>query len=91
VDVTGARALSRRIAQQEHWRQARAVRVGQQPASDPDGQELESFRSGLRLYRAEQRLEDANGRRELVTLRFCKRLIDGAWHDEVIVESVRAA
>jgi hypothetical protein len=89
MDITGAQALSRRIAQQEHWREARAVRVGYQPPSDPDGSDLESFRSGLRVYRERQRLDVRDGRPAMVTCRLEKRLVDGVWEAEMVVLDVQ--
>jgi len=89
MEVSGAEVLRQRLAQQEHWRAARAVRIGYQPSFDPDGHALESYHDGVRLYRREQRLEQRNGRHELVTRRIRKRLVDGAWEAEVLVESVR--
>jgi len=89
MDIAGAEVLRQRIAQQENWRQARAVRVGSQPSFDPDGHALESFRSGVRYYRSQQRLEWHDGRHETVTRTLCKRLIDGAWEADVVVEGSR--
>ena len=43
MDIAGAKELSRRLAQQEHWRQARAVRIGRQPSFDPDGHALRAL------------------------------------------------
>jgi hypothetical protein len=89
MDISGAQALSERIAQQHHWRQARAVQVGSQPASDPDGHALESFCGGVRTYRAQQRIEIMNGRPIMVTRRVSKRLIDGVWEGEVVVLGIQ--
>jgi hypothetical protein len=89
MDVAAAEVLRQRLAQQEQWRQARSVRVGSQPPFDPDGHSLESFRAGIRFYWTEQRTEVNAGRTELVTQRVCKRLVDGAWENDVIVEQVR--
>jgi hypothetical protein len=91
MDVSGAEVLRQRLAQQEHWRAARAVRIGHQPSFDPDGHALESYHDDVRLYRREQRLEERNGRHELVTQRVRKRLVHGAWVAEVVIESVRGA
>jgi len=89
MDITGAGVLRQRLAQQEQWRQAYSVRTGLQPSFDPDGYALESFRAGIRYYGTEQRTEVNAGRTELVTHRICKRLIDGVWESDVIVEHVR--
>jgi len=83
MDISGARALSDRIAQQQHWRQALAVQLGRQPSFDPDGHALESYCGGVRNYRAEERLEVLDGRPAMVTRRVSKRLIDGVWESEV--------
>jgi hypothetical protein len=89
MDISGARVLSERLAQQRHWRQALAVRLGRQPSFDPDGHALESFRGDVREYRPQQRLEVADGRPVLVTRRVCKRLVDGVWEGEEVVLGFR--
>jgi hypothetical protein len=89
MDIAGAQALSRRIAQQEHWRQAHAVRIGQQPSVDPDGHDLESFGAGVRTYRPQSRLEVHAGRTTKVTRRIRKLLVDGVWKGEVVVLGVQ--
>ena len=66
MDVSGARALRRRIAQQAHWRQAPAVRDGRQPGMDPDLDALRELDREERVYR-----DDSSS--------FVKRLVDGAW------------
>jgi hypothetical protein len=66
MDVSGAEALRLRIEQQRHWRQAAAVRNGDQPPVDPDSHALRELRGGERLYGAEP-----GG--------FVKRLVGGAW------------
>lgn len=83
--------LRRRLAQQEHWRKARLVRLGRQPSFDPDGHALESFSAGVRVYRPKQWVERTDGRPSLVTERVRKRLVDGAWEAEVVVERVPSA
>jgi hypothetical protein len=85
MDVSGARVLSERLAQQHHWRQALAVQHGRQPSFDPDGHALESFCGSIRNYRPQQRLEITDGRLVMVTRRVCKRLIGGVWEGEEIV------
>ena len=89
MDIAGARALSRRLAQQEHWRQALAVRIGRQPAIDPDGYALEAFRSGVRYYRERREVEVHDGKPAVVIRRHRKRLVGDAWEDEVSVEAIR--
>lgn len=51
MDALGAAALRRRLEEQQHWRQAQAVRDGRQPLVDPDRDELEQLGDGYRLYR----------------------------------------
>ena len=63
MDANGARALTARIEQHQHWREAPAVHDGRQPATDPDARELVGIVDGVRLY--------AGGLE--------KRLVDGAW------------
>ncbi len=89
MDVAAAQVLRQRLAQQEQWRLARSVLIGSQPPFDPDGHALESYREGIRYYRPQQRTELRAGRRELVTQRICKRLVDGVWEADVIVERVQ--
>ena len=50
MDVEGAAALARRIAEQANWRLAAAVMDGRQPAVDPDRELLESFEDAERIY-----------------------------------------
>jgi hypothetical protein len=78
MDANGARELSRRLEAQEHWRQATAVRTGEQPAADPDGQDIEELGDGIRLYRREA---DSP-----VGHRLCKRLVDGRWETSIEVD-----
>ena len=68
VGVDAARLLARRIEEQQHWRQAAAVRSGEQPANDPDAASLVDMAEGLRLYARH------------VGLR--KRLVNGRWQTE---------
>ena len=89
MEISGAQVLSERLAQQEHWREARAVRIGSQPPFDPDGYALVSFAGGVRLYRREPCVEQQGGRPALVTRRIKKVLVDGAWEAEVLVENVQ--
>ena len=89
MDISGARVLSERIAQQRHWRQARAVQVGTQPAADPDGYALESYRGAVRTYRPQESIEILDGRPAMVTRCVRKRLIDGIWEGEVVILGVR--
>ena len=61
-----------------------------QPTVDPDGHALESIRPGVRIYRAERRLEAYEGRTSMVTRRLRKFLVDGSWDAERIVENVES-
>jgi hypothetical protein len=88
MDVAGAEALRWRIAQQEHWQRAPAVRAGAQPAIDPDGYLLESFGNGVRTYRTQRRTEVVDGRLAVVTCHVSKRLVEGAWHEDVFFEQL---
>src|SRR5881392_1608485 len=76
MDAAGAGELQKRIEEHQHWRQAEAVRDGRQPAADPDAQELEEIRDGIRFYGREQRA--------MVSFRVVKRLVDGHWERDVV-------
>ena len=83
MDAAGAGELQRRIEEHQHWLQAEAVRDGRQPAADPDAQELEEIRDGIRLYGWEEQ-STVDGTAARVSLRVVKRLVDGHWErDEV--------
>lgn len=69
MDANGARELAKRLEAHEHWRQADAVRNGDQPAADPDAHALEEVGDGVRRYRRESDSEHA----------LCKRLVAGRW------------
>ena len=86
MDANGARELSRRLEAQEHWRQAPAVQAGEQPGSDPDGQDLEELGDGIRLYRRETEPGMVGGRDSRVAHRLCKRLVDGRWETSLEVD-----
>jgi hypothetical protein len=86
MDVAGAEALRWRLAQQEHWQSAPAVRLGIQSSVDPDGHALESFDASVRSYRSEWGMQIVEGRTARVVVRLCKRLVEGAWHEDVSVE-----
>lgn len=90
MDTAGARALKERIEQRMQWQEAAAVSEGRQPESDPDAERLESFEDGVRRYHAEKRVEFHDGQRKLVTSRAYKRVVDGAWQTEVVIESVES-
>jgi hypothetical protein len=91
MDTAGARALKARIEQRIQWQEAASVSEGRQPQSDPDAEKLESFEDGVRRYHSEKRFEYVDGQRKLVTCRIFKRLIDGSWETDVVVESVEPA
>jgi hypothetical protein len=88
MDIEGARILSERIAQQEHWAQAPAVREGRAPSIDPDVHRLTEVREGLRIYDSEIGITRLDGRPAKLTRVYCKRLVDGEWHgffDEQVI------
>ncbi len=91
MDTAGARALKDRIEQRLQWQGAASVADGRQPQTDPDGERLESFEDDVRRYHSTQKIEYRDGERKLVTSRICKRLVDGSWETEEIVESVVSA
>jgi hypothetical protein len=84
MDTNGARHLAARIAQQQHWELAQAVQDGRQPASDPDGEQLEAIGDGCRLYATEV-TNGANGRTSVQ--RFLKTLVNGSWEVAAVDES----
>ena len=88
MDVAGAKALSWRLAQQQHWQSASAVRAGIQPAIDPDGYVLESFHDGVRTYGRQRRIEMIDGRPARILCRVTKRLVGDLWHEDMVVERV---
>ena len=79
MDAKGAEELRNRIAQQQQWRLADAVRRGEQPPRDPDAHELEHCGGEVRSYGSDTREELVHGRAVLVTYRLVKRLVDGRW------------
>jgi hypothetical protein len=79
MDIEGARALSRRLAEQAHWEQAESVRTGTVPRTDPDAGSLTEMHEGLRVYGVEVHTRTRDGVVALVERRFCKRLVDGVW------------
>ena len=90
MDAHGAKTLNARIAEQEHWRQADAVRQRLQPSIDPDAWHLVETGERLRLYDIrEQQRRTVDGRPALVTQRMTKRLVDGGWETTYVQESVQ--
>ena len=83
MDVEGARALSKRLAEQAHWEQADSVRAGIAPRKDPDAGSLTEMHEGLRVYGVEAHTRTQDGVVALVERRFCKRLVDGVWERSV--------
>lgn len=75
MDTNGARHLAIRIAQQEHWERAPAVREGRQPASDPDRERLEALGEGCRIYATHV----TDGENVTTVERFLKTLVDDSW------------
>ena len=78
MDAFGAKSLKKRLEQQEHWRQAEAVRDGRQLPVDPDGDELEEFGEGFRVYAGRETAAE--------TPRVYKRLVDGRWRHVAVDE-----
>jgi hypothetical protein len=91
VELAGAGLLSFRIAQQENWAQAEAVGEGRQSRIDPDGNELEAFSEGLRIYRPHEVGGTMDGRPAILSQRLVKRLANGVWESDVEVVSYRYA
>jgi hypothetical protein len=91
IERTGAEALNFRIAQQENWEQAEAVRDGRQPRIDPDGIELQEIAEGLRTYRSHEVGGTMDSRPAILTQRLVKRLANGLWESEVEVVNYRYA
>lgn len=88
MDVNGAQELRRRIEEQQHWAAAASVREGRQPAADPDASRLEEVADGVRLYGREVSQERVEGRSAVVTRRLTKRLVDGLWETDYVLERV---
>jgi hypothetical protein len=86
MDTKGARHLRDRIAQQQHWALAEAVRDGRQPATDPDAEQLEELCEGLRLYRAEATTAIVAGRVTTVHQRLQKTLVEGVWKTSIVTD-----
>lgn len=85
-----AKTLNERLAEQEHWRRADAVRQGLQPNVDPDAWHLVETSETLRVYDVrEQQRQTIDGRPALVTQRMTKRLVNGWWETSYVQESVQ--
>jgi hypothetical protein len=91
IERTGAEALNFRIAQQENWEQAEAVREGRQPRIDPDGIELQDIDEGLRIYRSHEVRGTMDRRPAILSQRLVKRLANGLWESEIEVVNYRYA
>jgi hypothetical protein len=92
MDVKGAQALAERILQQEQAG-PRPPAEGRQalPRRVPTGTEVVwlparsvADRPDLRIYTAEVRLEEVNGRSTAVTVVHCLRVVDGRWQSRVV-------
>jgi len=91
MDGNGAKALSARLEQQEHWRQAHAVARGEQSATDPDAWELDELGDGVRLYSTrEEHRQVVDGQAVLVIQRMTKHLVDDRWDTLYEVERTRS-
>lgn len=88
MELQVAGALSFRLAQQEHWRQADGVRDGRQSHVDPHGAELEELGDRVRVYRLHEAHGRIDGRQAVITQRLVKRLgPDGIWESDLVVDS----
>ena len=88
MDALGAELIRQRIEQHEHWQLADAVRSGEQSSTDPDRDLLEEMLADRRLYGTQQRHEIVSGAHALTTYRVQKRLVNGQWERELVVENV---
>ncbi len=75
MNARGGEILAFRIAEQEQWSSAQAVRDGKQPPRDPDRDGLVELGEGLRRYAPVASRDRLGLRRERVE----KRLVDGWW------------
>jgi hypothetical protein len=75
MNARGGQLLAFRIAEQEHWRMAEAVREGKQPPRDPDGAALVEIGERVRRYRSDAVQTQGGVGSEDVE----KRLVDGWW------------
>ena len=89
MDAAGAELIRQRIEQHEHWKQAPAVRDGEQSPVDPDRDELLELVEGTRIYGLQERHEIVEGAHALTTYRVQKRIVGGHWERELIVENVQ--
>ena len=90
MNAPRVKTLNERIAEQEHWRQADAVRQGLQPNIDPDSWHLVETGEGVRVYDIrEQQRQTIEGLPSLVTQRMTKRLVNGWWETSYVRESVQ--
>lgn len=87
MDVAGAKHLQFRIEQQRHWRQADAVRAGEQTSCDPDLDTLSDLGHRVRAYGSERVTMTVEGEAVMVERRLCKRLV-GRWWQPVVEEVV---
>lgn len=89
MDAAGARELTKRLAEQEQWREAPAVRDGRQPPTDRDAQQLEEVADAVRYYGRETSQTLVDGQPALVTSRMIKRLVGDFWETSFEEESVQ--
>ena len=89
MDAAGAAELRKRLDEQEHWRQAPAVRDGRQTPTDRDAPELEEIGATVRYYGRERAQKLVDGRPALVTSRMTKRLVGDYWETSFEDESVQ--
>ena len=89
MDAAGAAELRKRLEEQEHWRQAPAVRDGRQTPTDRDAGELEETADGVRYYGRETGQKLVDGQPALVTSRMIKRLVGDFWETSFEDESVQ--
>jgi hypothetical protein len=89
MDAAGAKELRKRLDEQEHWRQAPAVRDGRQPATDRDAGELEETGADVRYYGRETSQKLLDGRPALVISRMTKRLVGDYWETSFDEESTQ--
>ena len=91
MDARGAQILRDRIAQQQHWELAEAVRDGRQSRTDPDRDALEDFGANRRVYGAFTAEERTKGHGRRVTRRLVKVLRDGEWVVSLELDDAAAA
>jgi hypothetical protein len=94
MDVAGARALANRIAEHRARRRGTAEErsSGPQTSAAADVRDVEPETAAardLRIYTADVRLADVDGRPTPVTVVRCRRVVDGHWETRVVEVDVR--